>query len=52
MLKGSGDGHSLLLNAHMDTVGVEGMSIDPFGGDIRDGRLYGRGAQDMKASLS
>ena len=52
MLKGSGDGRSLLLNAHMDTVGVEGMSIDPFGGEIRDGRLYGRGAQDMKASLA
>ena len=52
MLKGSGDGRSLLLNAHMDTVGVEGMSIDPFSGEIRDGRLYGRGAQDMKASLA
>jgi len=51
-LKGSGDGRSLLLNAHMDTVGVEGMSIAPFGGEIRDGRLYGRGAQDMKASLA
>jgi acetylornithine deacetylase len=52
MLKGSSDGRSLLLNAHMDTVGVEGMSIDPFGGEIRDSRLYGRGAQDMKASLA
>lgn len=51
-LKGSGGGRSLLLNAHLDTVGVEGMSIDPFGGEIRDGRLYGRGAQDMKASLA
>ena len=51
-LKGSGDGRSLLLNAHLDTVGVEGMTIDPFGGEIRDGRLYGRGAQDMKASLA
>ena len=52
VLKGSGDGRSLLLNAHMDTVGVEGMSIDPFGAQIRDGRLYGRGSQDMKASLA
>jgi len=51
-LKGSGSGRSLLLNAHMDTVGVEGMTIDPFGAEIRDGRLYGRGAQDMKASLA
>jgi acetylornithine deacetylase len=52
VLPGAGDGRSLLLNAHMDTVGVEGMTIDPFGGEIRDGRLYGRGAQDMKGSLA
>lgn len=52
VLKGSGDGRSLLLNAHLDTVGVEGMSIDPFGGELREGRVYGRGAQDMKSSLA
>ena len=52
VLKGAGGGRSLLLNAHMDTVGVEGMTIDPFGAEIRDGRLYGRGSQDMKASLA
>ncbi|MGD8634739.1 MAG: ArgE/DapE family deacylase [Anaerolineales bacterium] len=52
MLPGTGGGRSLLLNAHMDTVGVEGMSIEPFDPVIRDGRLYGRGAQDMKASLA
>ena len=52
VLKGSGGGRSLLLNAHMDTVGVEGMTIDPFGGELRDGRIYGRGVQDMKASLA
>ena len=52
ILKGSGGGRNLLLNAHMDTVGVEGMTIPPFGGDLRDGRVYGRGAQDMKASLA
>lgn len=52
VLKGSGGGRSLLLNAHMDTVGVEGMTIDPFGGELRDGRVYGRGAQDMKGSLA
>lgn len=51
-LKGSGGGRSLLLNAHMDTVGVDGMTIDPFGGELREGRVYGRGAQDMKASLA
>jgi acetylornithine deacetylase len=52
ILKGNGGGRSLLLNAHMDTVGVEGMTGDPFGAEIRDGRLYGRGAQDMKGSLA
>ena len=52
VFKGSGGGRSLLLNAHLDTVGVEGMDIDPFSGEIRDGRLYGRGSQDMKASLA
>jgi acetylornithine deacetylase len=50
-LTGSGGGPSLMLNGHVDTVGVEGMS-DPFGGKIKDGRLYGRGSQDMKGSLA
>ncbi|MCP4416470.1 MAG: M20/M25/M40 family metallo-hydrolase, partial [Chloroflexi bacterium] len=52
ILRGSGNGRSLLLNAHMDTVGVDGMSIDPFGAKIENGRLYGRGSQDMKGSLA
>ncbi|MBT3336349.1 MAG: ArgE/DapE family deacylase [Anaerolineae bacterium] len=51
-LKGMGGGRSLLLNAHMDTVGVDGMTSDPFSGELREGRIYGRGAQDMKASLA
>ena len=51
ILKGSGGGRSLMYNGHTDTVGVEGMA-EPFSGAIRDGRLYGRGAQDMKASLA
>ena len=52
VLKGNGDGRSLMLNAHMDTVGVDGMIHDPFGAEIREGRLYGRGSQDMKGSLA
>jgi len=52
VLPGTGGGRSLLLNAHMDTVGVEGMTIDPFAAEIRDGRMYGRGTQDMKGSLA
>ena len=50
-LSGSGGGRSLMFNAHHDTVGVEGMS-DPFGAVRRDGRIYGRGAYDMKGSLA
>jgi acetylornithine deacetylase len=48
---GGGGGRSLMLNAHYDTVGVDDMA-DPFGGTIRDGRLYGRGAYDMKGALA
>jgi acetylornithine deacetylase len=44
-------GRSLMLNAHVDTVGAGGMAR-PLEPDVRDGRLYGRGAVDMKASLA
>ncbi len=50
-LKGRGGGPSLMLNAHMDTVGVAGME-QPFSAEIKDGRLYGRGAYDMKGSIA
>ena len=49
--RGRGGGRSLMLNAHYDTVGVDGM-VDPFSAAVRDGRLYGRGAYDMKGSLA
>jgi acetylornithine deacetylase len=51
ILKGTGGGRSLMLNAHMDTVGVANMP-DPFSAAIKDGKLYGRGAYDMKGSLA
>lgn len=51
MLKGRGGGRSILLYGHVDTVGVEGMA-EPFSGAIRDGRLYGRGAYDMKCGVA
>jgi acetylornithine deacetylase len=51
ILKGTGGGRSLLLNAHMDTVGFEGMDA-PLSAELQDGRLYGRGSQDMKGSLA
>ena len=49
--RGTGGGGALMLNAHMDTVGVAGMT-DPFAPRLDDGRLYGRGAYDMKGSLA
>lgn len=53
-LKGEGN-KSLMFNAHTDTVPVgdrEFWSEDPFGGAIKDGKLYGRGATDMKGGLA
>jgi acetylornithine deacetylase len=49
--RGRGNGRSLMLNAHMDTVGVAGMT-DPFVPRLEGGRLYGRGSYDMKGSLA
>ena len=42
----------LLLAPHTDTVSVVGMSIDPFGGELREGRVWGRGASDTKGPMS
>lgn len=50
-LAGQGNGRSLMLNAHVDTVGVVGMA-DPFSGKIEGGKLFGRGAYDMKGSVA
>ena len=36
---GKGKGKTLLLNTHLDTVGVEGMIIPPFSGEIKNGRI-------------
>jgi acetylornithine deacetylase len=49
--RGHGGGRSLMLNAHMDTVGVDGMDA-PFEARVESGRLYGRGALDMKSGLA
>jgi acetylornithine deacetylase len=51
---GHGEGRSMLLNAHVDTVdpGDPALwSVDPYGGDIIGDRLYGRGSCDMKGGL-
>jgi acetylornithine deacetylase len=49
--RGTGGGRSLLLNGHIDTVGVTGMSR-PHQPRTENGRLYGRGAYDMKAGVA
>jgi len=55
VIKGSKPGKKLLFDGHMDTVPVGDISdwkYDPFAGDIEDGRLYGRGASDMKGAIA
>lgn len=42
----------LLFAPHTDTVSVRGMSIDPFAAEIREGRIYGRGASDTKGTMA
>lgn len=42
----------MLYGPHLDTVGVGGMIIDPFSGEIRDGKLWGRGASDTKGPMA
>src|SRR5262249_53455425 len=51
VIEGRAQGPSLMFCGHLDTVGVEGM-VDPFVPRIENGRLYGRGAQDMKSGIA
>jgi acetylornithine deacetylase/succinyl-diaminopimelate desuccinylase family protein len=43
---------TVLFDAHQDTVPTDGMTIDPFAAEIRDGKLYGRGACDIKGGMA
>ncbi len=55
VLEGTGGGPRLVLNGHMDTVPPDDLSlwsVDPFGGAIKDGAVWGRGALDMKGGLA
>src|SRR5262249_31476087 len=51
IVDGRATGRTLMFCGHTDTVGVAGMR-DPFSPVERDGRLYGRGAQDMKGGVA
>lgn len=42
----------IVFGPHLDTVGVGGMTIDPFGGELRDGKIFGRGACDTKGPMA
>ncbi|GII94607.1 ArgE/DapE family deacylase [Sinosporangium siamense] len=53
-LPGTGGGRTLMFNAHVDVVppgDPAAWTVDPYGGAVRDGLLYGRGACDMKGGL-
>lgn len=50
-MRGS-SGPTLLLNGHLDTVGVTGMTVDPWGADSSDDRIVGRGSCDMKSGVA
>ena len=52
VLPGSGGGRSLLFNGHIDIVGTDNMTHAPFDAIAREGRLYGRGACDMKGGVA
>lgn len=49
---GDGTGPRILIQGHIDTVGVTGMSIPPFSAEQKDGRIWGRGTSDEKAGLA
>lgn len=47
-----GSRQRILLAPHLDTVSIGGMTIDPFGGEVRDGKIWGRGASDTKGTAA
>ena len=50
--RGTGGGRSLMFNGHLDVVGTDGMTHPAFDAIEKDGRLYGRGASDMKGGVA
>jgi succinyl-diaminopimelate desuccinylase len=54
-LRGKGPGRRLIFNGHLDTFPIgeaAGWTVPPLSGDLREGRLYGRGVSDMKGGLA
>lgn len=49
---GPADSPALMLNGHLDVVGVEGMIHQPFDAELRGNRIYGRGSSDMKGGIA
>src|SRR5690606_37386790 len=43
---------TLIFDTHLDTVPVDGMTIEPYAAEVRDGRIYGRGSSDMKGPMA
>ena len=55
VVRGAGPGRRLVLSGHLDTYPlgeVTGWTVAPFAGEVHDGRLYGRGAADMKGGIA
>jgi acetylornithine deacetylase len=50
--KGTGGGRSLMLNGHVDTVGLTGYDGDPLKPHVENGRMFGRGTFDMKGGIA
>ena len=54
-VRGNGAGRRIILNGHLDTYPINAAlpwTVDPLGGEIRGGRIYGRGAADMKGGVA
>lgn len=51
-LRGKGNGKTLMFNGHTDTVPPYNMTIDPYGAEIKDGFIWGRGTSDMKGPIA
>lgn len=45
-------GPRIVINGHMDTVGIDSMTIDPLAAEVREGRIWGRGTSDCKGGIT